>query len=154
MDGGCIDVSINRYTMHAHHVWFIQLYTPLEDPSTMQANYSDSDLDGNDNRIFELIGWPHRWYLEITTPPSRRVAGHGHDLDIHVTQGIVRVDWEDAEEALRLVPVDNVSNKFTSQIWVLDALDTLYDMELIPDDDFERAYDWLADLHQPVEDMA
>jgi hypothetical protein len=119
------------------------------------ANYSDSELDGNDNRTFELIGYPRRWYLEITTPPSRRIAGLPlHNLDIHVTQGMVRVDWEDAEAALRLQPVDNVSNTFTCQTWVLDALDTLYDMELIPDDDFERAYDWLADLHQPVEDMA
>jgi hypothetical protein len=98
---------------------------------------------------------PHRWYLEITTPPSRRIAGLPlHNLDIHVTQGMVRVDWEDAEAALRLQPVDNVSNTFTCQTWVLDALDTLYDMELIPDDDFERAYEWLADEHQPVEEMA
>ena len=153
MDGGCIDVSIQRYWAYSHDRWFIQLYTPLEDPSTM-ANYSDSELDGNDNRVFELLGWPHRWFLEITTPPSRRMVGYSHNLDIHVTQGIVRVDWEDAEEALRLVPVDNVSNTFTSQIWAMDALDTLYDMELIPDDDFEEAFEWLADLHQPVEDMA
>jgi hypothetical protein len=151
MNGGCIDVSINRYTMHTYDGWFIQLYRPSEDPSTM-AYYED--FDGNDNRMFQLIGNPRRWYLEIMTPPCRYIAHHPGDIDIHVTQGIVRVDWEDAEAALRLQPVDNMSNTFTSQIWVLDALDTLYDMELIPDDDFERTYDWLADLHQPLaEDM-
>jgi hypothetical protein len=151
MDGGCIDVSINRYGIYAYHEWYIQIYRPLDDPSTM-ATYDD--IDGNDNRMFELIGYPRRWYLEITTRPRRYIAHHPGNFDIHVTQGIVRVDWEDAEAALRLQPVDNLSDTFTCQIWVLDALDTLYDMELIPDDDFERAYDWLADLHQPVPEVA
>ena len=59
----------------------------------------------------------------------------------------------DADEALRAVPVDNTSWEYSSQIWVFDGLDALYDMELFPDDHFAAAHAWLCHIHQGAEDM-
>ena len=52
-----------------------------------------------------------------------------------------------ADQALKEVPVDNTSAEYSSQIWVFDALDVLYDMELFPDQHFYEAHAMLSHLH-------
>jgi len=49
--------------------------------------------------------------------------------------------------------VDNLSDDYTSQLWVFDALDALYEMEMFPDDDFALAHEMLSRMHVGVEDV-
>ena len=56
-----------------------------------------------------------------------------------------------ADEALRRVPVDNTSWVYSSQVWVFDALDALYDIDLLPDDHYAVAHSTLCDFHQRLE---
>ena len=52
-----------------------------------------------------------------------------------------------ADETLEPVPVDNTWDDYSSQHWVLDALDSLYDMDLFPDDHYNMMYAVLLDYH-------
>ena len=56
-------------------------------------------------------------------------------------------DLKDADQALRQVPVDNTWDEYSSQQWVLDALDSLHNMNFFPDDQYNQSYDVLLQYH-------
>jgi len=147
MNGGCLDVAIsNAVDSRGINHWSIHLYKEVDDP-TLQTNG-----DAPHRTVYQCVG--DLYNFRVTTnsnyDPTQEPA---LDESIRVTEGIDDVDMHDADEALRAVPVDNTSWEYSSQIWVFDGLDALYDMELFPDDHFAAAHAMLCHIHQGAEDM-
>lgn len=147
MNGGCFDVAISdQVDSRGITKWSIHLYKHFDDP-THQTN-GDIPL----RTVFQCHGIPHHWDIFVLDHQDV-LHDPNHLHSINVTDGIVDDDYDDADEALRGVPVDNTSEEFTSQIWVFDALDAMYDMELFTDEDFADTHAILSEMHQGVEDM-
>ena len=63
-------------------------------------------------------------------------------------------DMGAADQALRAVPVDNTSDEYSSQVWVLDALEELMDMRLIQEgESFLDVHAMLLHMHQGVGEL-
>ena len=147
MDGGCLDIAIsNQPDILGLNRWSIHLYKQFQDPA-VQAHGTNPVLT-----VFECVGNPHHYLLGIVTIQDV-IFDLNHLQTVCITEGMVNADFEIADETLREVPVDNTSDEFTSQIWVLDALDALYDVEVISNEDFAQVHEALADIHQSVEDI-
>jgi len=146
MDGGCLDVAISHAVdSRGINHWSIHLYRELLNP-TLQT---DGDAPGR--RVYRGVGDVFHFRVTVTDyDPTQQPA---IEESIRVTEGMAGADMHDADEALREVPVDNTSWEYSSQIWVFDALDVLYDMELFPDNHFSDAHAMLCHLHQGAEDM-
>jgi len=149
MNGGCFDVAIsNEVDSRGITKWSIHLYKQFSDETIHKQTNGDIPL----RTVFQCVGPPYHYTVEVREHQDV-LHNPSHLHSIRVTGGIVDVDYDDADEALRVVPVDNTSDEYTSQIWVFDALDAMYDMELFPDDDFAEAHGLLCEMHQGVEDM-
>jgi len=148
MEGGVLDVAISHAVdSRGINHWSIHLYKELDDPA-LQTNGKAPH-----RTVYQCVGnlYDFRVTANSNYDPTQEPA---LDESIRVTEGIDDVDMHDADEALRVsVPVDNASWEYSSQVWVFDALDELYDMGLFPDDHFSDAHHMLCDLHQGAEDM-
>jgi hypothetical protein len=146
----CFDVGISRQVDSLGiPKWSVQLFKQT-DLAFLPTN---GDVPTNPLRIiFRCQGVPHYYFLQIRYRQNV-AADPYHAESVRVTgPGITDGDLDDALDALREVPVDNTSDVYTSQVWVFDALDAMYDMELFPDDDFEEAHAFLSRRHQAVGD--
>jgi len=63
-------------------------------------------------------------------------------------------DMGAADETLMVVPVDNTSDEYSSQVWVFDALDELRDVQFIPEGgNFLTVHAMLSHMHQGAGDL-
>jgi hypothetical protein len=149
---GCVDVGIsNEVDSRGLRKWSIHLFREPQD-AILLAN--GDILPETPRSIFRCQGVPHNYVVQVIL-----LQAVPHDLyhkqSVRVTgPWINNTDLQEAFYKLHNdVPVDNTSDQYTSQLWVFDALDALYDMELFPDDDFEEAHALLCGLHQEVGDL-
>jgi len=137
---GCFDVTISNERERGISIWSIYLYT---------ENHANSHANPNVNHRrthFQCFGDPYQFRLRSTQDPFQ--IPHDYADNVNITRQLGEDDVHDAEEALRRVPMDNADPVFSSQVWVFDVLDDLYDMQLFPDDDFAEAHAVLAFIHE------
>jgi hypothetical protein len=147
MDGGVLDVAISHAVdSRGINHWSIHLYKELDDAAL------ETDSNVSNRTVYQCVG--NLYDFRVTANNNyNQTQEPAIDESIRVTEGMVDVDMRDADEALRGVPVDNTSWEYSGQIWVFDALDELYDMELFPDDHYAAVHARLCHLHQGAEDM-
>ena len=127
---GCLDVAIsNSVDGRGMNHWSIHLYQEEQNGS-----------------IYEAAGDPEEYYLNVIKGHDPRTDAI-HWRSIEVCDGICESDIRLMDEELRKVPVDNESYNFNCQVWVFEALEVLYDMELIPNYEYHEAYEKLMALH-------
>jgi hypothetical protein len=131
------DVAISNEKDRGISIWCIHVYTVIR-----QANVH-ANLNLRPRRThFKCIGDPYRFRLQSIQDAVYIPADYADNVNI------TRRTVGDADEGLRRVPMDNTDPVFSSQIWVFDVLDALYDMGVFPDEEFAEAYAVLAFLHQ------
>jgi uncharacterized Zn finger protein len=100
----------------------------------------------NWKHLYEAAGDPEEYYLNVIEDHDPRTDAI-HWRSIEVCDGISTIDMALMDEELRKVAVDNESYNFNCQVWVFEALEVLFDMELIPSYEYHEAYEKLMALH-------
>ena len=127
---GCLDVAIsNSIDGRGMNHWSIHLY--------------QEDHPGN---IYEAAGDPEEYYFNVIEDHDPRTDAI-HWRSIEVCDGISTTEMKLMDEELRNVGVDNESYNFNCQVWVFEALEVLFDMELIPSYEYHEVYEKLMALH-------
>ena len=154
MLSGRVDVAVSHEvdTRGIHH-WSIHLYEELLGYSTLLPMNGDAPLQVPPLRtVYECVG--NRYNFRVTVNGNYNPFQEPRpDESICVADRLVDVDMRNADEALRAVPVDNTAWEYSSQVWVFDALDALYDIQLIPDTHFADTHISLCELRQEAGDM-
>jgi hypothetical protein len=139
---GCFDVAITHQKDRGINIWCIHIYTEAQ-----KDENGETDPNFQPRRThYHCVGDPYHFRLRSIEDPL-------HDPDDYVdyvnfTKSFDEEDVDEADEALTRVPMDNADPFFSSQIWVFDVLDSLYDYEFFPDDEFEVTHSVLSHLHQ------
>ena len=148
---GCIAVAIS-YAVDSLGVqhWSIHLYKEPRDPNS--PTNDDANDDSRLHTVYQCVGNLHNFFVTVDSNYDPLEEPHIHFRQ-RVGDRLLDIEMGYADEALRGVPVDNTSWVYSSQIWVFDALDALYDIDLLPDDHYAVAHSTLCDFHQRIEEM-
>jgi len=138
---GYFDVAISNERDRGISIWSIHVYTVIR-----QAN-GHANLNLRPRRThFKCVGDPYRFRLQSIQDAVYIPVDYADK--VNVTRRLDEAEVSDVDEGLRRVPMDNTDPVFSSQIWVFDVLDALYDMGFFPDEEFAVAHAVLAYLHQ------
>jgi hypothetical protein len=148
---GCIDVAISYAvdSLGLQH-WSIHLYK--EHRASFPPTNDDANDDSRHHTVYQCAGNLHNFRVTVDSDYNPIQEPH-LDFCQRVGDRLLDIEMRYADEALRGVPVDNTSWVYSSQIWVFDALDALYDIDLLPDDHYALAHLTLCDFHQRIQEM-
>lgn len=144
---GCFEVGIhNMVDSHGIKVWGILIYRihiPLV--PTVASNPRA--------RVYCCTGYPGNFLVRVDDR-YRPLSDPNISIRFRIVDQMTPTDMGAADQALRAVPVDNTSDEYSSQVWVLDALEELMDMRLIQEgESFLDVHAMLLHMHQGVGEL-
>jgi hypothetical protein len=134
---GCLDVAISKsIDGRGMNHWAIHLF-----------------LEDKKGTVYEAAGDPEDYFFNVITDYNPRETP-GHWRSIPVCDGLDTEEMAQFDSILRTIPVDNESYNFNCQVWVFDALEKLFEGDLISDCEYAEAYETLMALHYDTQGEA
>ena len=144
---GCFEVGIHGMVdSHGIKVWGILIYRMLF-PLVPTVDLNPRA------RVYCCTGYPGNFLVRVDDR-YRPLSDPNISIRFRIVDEMTPTDMGAADQALRGVPVDNTSDEYSSQVWVLDALEELLDMRLIQEgENFLDVHAMLLHMHQGVGEL-